>query len=123
MQFIDLKTQQEKIKPGIDARIQTVLAHGKYIMGPEIRELEQVLVDFIEVKYCITCSSGTDALLISLMAAGIEKGDEVITTPFTFFATAGSISRLGARPVFVDIEQEKKEIERVEIYYNMYLII
>ena len=115
MQFIDLKTQQEKIKAGIDDRIQTVLAHGKYIMGPEITELEQVLVDFIEVKHCITCSSGTDALLMALMAWDIGPGDAVFTSPFTFIATAEVIQLLGATPVFVDIDENTFTISPVKL--------
>jgi len=105
MQFIDLKTQQEKIKAGIDDRIQTVLAHGKYIMGPEIKEFEQVIADFVKVKHCIACSSGTDALLMALMAWDIGPGDAVFTSPFTFIATAEVIQLLGATPVFVDIDE------------------
>jgi len=115
MQFIDLKTQQEKIKAGIDARIQTVLAHGKYIMGPEIKEFEQALVDFVKVKHCITCSSGTDALLMALMAWEIGPGDAVFTSPFTFIATAEVIQLLGATPVFVDIDENTFNINPVKL--------
>ena len=115
MQFIDLKTQQEKIKAGIDARIQTVLAHGKYIMGPEIKEFEQVLVDFVKVKHCIACSSGTDALLMALMAWDIGPGDAVFTSPFTFIATAEVVQLLGATPVFVDIDENTFNINPVKL--------
>ena len=104
--FIDLATQQARIKDKIDARIQAVLAHGKYIMGPEVKELEDVLRDYVGVRHCITVSSGTEALLISLMALGIGPGDEVITTPFTFISTAEVIALLGATPVFVDVERD-----------------
>ena len=106
MDFIDLKAQQKSIKDKIDKRIQSVLSHGKYIMGPEVYELEERLADYVGSKYCISCSSGTDALLIPLIAKGIGLGDAVITTPFTYIATAEVISLLGAEPVFVDIYPE-----------------
>lgn len=104
--FIDLKSQYEALKPKIHERINTVLEHGQYIMGPEVKELEEKLQIFTGAKHCITVSSGTEALLISLMALGIGRGDEVITTPFTFAATAEVIVLLGAKPVFVDIEPD-----------------
>ena len=103
MDFIDLKKQQSRIRDKIDKRIKSVLDHGKYIMGPEVFELEEKLSKYVGMKYCISCSSGTDALLIPLMANGIGPGDAVITTPFTYIATAEVISLLGAEPVFVDI--------------------
>tara|TARA_Y100001970_G_C14199131_1_gene840031 strand:- start:772 stop:1893 length:1122 start_codon:yes stop_codon:yes gene_type:complete len=103
MEFIDLKAQQSKIRQKIDKRIKSVLDHGKYIMGPEVFELEEKLSSYVNMKYCISCSSGTDALLIPLMAKEIGIGDAVITTPFTYIATAEVISLLGAEPVFVDI--------------------
>ncbi len=106
MDFIDLKTQQSKIRGKIDKRIKSILDHGKYIMGPEVSELEKRLSDYVGMKFCISCSSGTDALLIPLMANGIGRGDAVITTPFTYIATAEVISLLGARPIFVDIYEE-----------------
>lgn len=102
--FIDLKSQYLALKPVIDSRIQRVLEHGQYIMGPEVLELEERLEIFTGARYCITVASGTEALLISLMALGIGVGDEVVTTPFTFAATAEVIALLGATPVFVDIE-------------------
>lgn len=104
MQFIDLKTQYRVLKSEIDERIQRVLDHGQYIMGPEVKELEERLAKFTGARHCITVSSGTEALLISLMALGIKPGDEVITTPFTFAATVEVIALLGARPVYVDIQ-------------------
>src|ERR1700753_1017774 len=104
MQFIDLKTQYRKLKQDIDARIQAVLDHGQYILGPEVGELEASLARRTGTKHCITCSSGTDALLLAMMALGIGAGDEVVTTPFSFFATAEIIALLGATPVFVDID-------------------
>ena len=103
MQFIDLAAQQAPIREKIEARIKTVLDHGRYIMGPEVNELEEKLAKYVGVKHCISCSSGTDALLIPLMAQGIGPGDAVITTPFTYIATAEVISLLGATPVFCDI--------------------
>ena len=104
MEFIDLKAQYRHLKTAIDARIQAVLDHGQYILGSEVRELEERLAARTEAKYCITCASGTDALLLALMALGIEPGDEVITAPFTFFATGEMIALLGAVPVFADID-------------------
>lgn len=104
--FIDLKSQYEILKPQIQARINTVLDHGQYIMGPEVKELEEKLQTYTGAKHCITVASGTEALLISLMTLGIGPGDEVITTPFTFAATAEVIVLLGAKPVFVDIEPD-----------------
>lgn len=104
MNFIDLKSQYEFLRDSINPRLNSVLEHGQYVMGPEVRELEGVLAAFVGSKYCITCSSGTDALLLSLMALDIKPGDEVVTTPFSFFATAEAITLLGAIPVFVDIE-------------------
>lgn len=104
--FIDLKTQYAQLKSEIQGRINTVLDHGQYIMGPEVAELEARLVEYTGAKHCITVSSGTEALLISLMALGVGPGDEVITTPFTFVATAEVIVLLGATPVYVDIDPD-----------------
>ncbi len=104
MQFIDLAAQQKRIKERIDANIQAVLSHGKYIMGPEVGELEKRLAEYVGVKHCIGCASGTDALLMALMAKGVGSGDAVFTTPFTFIATAEVFALLGATPVFVDID-------------------
>lgn len=106
MQFIDLKSQYAALKTDIDARIQRVLDHGQYIMGPEVAELETALAAFTGSKHCITVSSGTEALLIALMALDLAPGDEVITTPFTFAATAEMIVLAGGKPVFVDIEPD-----------------
>lgn len=102
--FIDLKTQYRALQPQIQERINRVLEHGQYIMGPEVKELEEKLAAYTGSKHCITVASGTEALLISLMALGIQPGDEIITTPFTFVATAEVIALLGAKPVFVDVE-------------------
>ncbi len=104
MDFIDLKSQYLASRELINARIGAVLEHGQYIMGPEVAELEGRLAGFTGARHCITVSSGTEALVISLMALGIKPGDEVITTPFSFIATAEAIVLLGATPVFVDVE-------------------
>ena len=108
--FIDLKTQYQVLKQKIQARINEVLDHGHYIMGPEVKELEIKLAAFTGAKHCITCASGTEALLMSLMALDIKPGDEIITTPFTFVATAEVIVLLGAKPVFVDVETDTGNI-------------
>lgn len=104
MQFIDLQTQRARIEADVDARMRAVLDHGRYIMGPEVTELEERLAAYVGVRHCIAVSSGTDALLVALMALDIGAGDEVITTPFTFVATAEVIALLGAVPKFVDID-------------------
>lgn len=104
MEFIDLKQQYERLKPKIQERINQVLEHGKFIMGPEVIELEKNLAAFVGAKYCVSCANGTDALLMSLMAYDIRPGDAVFTTPFTFIASAEVICLLGATPVFVDID-------------------
>ena len=104
--FIDLTTQQGIIRNRIEKRLTTVLRHGQYIMGPEIRELEANLAEYVGVKHCITCASGTDALLMALMALDIGPGDEVITAPYTWISTAEVIALLRAKPVFVDIRPD-----------------
>ena len=104
MQFIDLKAQYIKYKQSIDDRIHTVLDHGKYIMGPEVEELEEKLADYVKAKHCITVASGTVSLEIALRALEIGPGDEVITVPFTWISTAEVILAVGAKPIFVDIE-------------------
>jgi len=104
--FVDLAAQQEKILPEIEKGIRAVLKHGKYIMGPEVRQLEDRLGEFAGVKHAVTCSSGTDALVMALMAYGIGPGDAVFTTPFTFIATAEAVRMSGAVPVFVDIDSD-----------------
>ena len=111
MHFTDLKTQYTALKPSIDARIQRVLDHGQYIMGPEVQELEGALAAFTGAKHCITVASGTEALLIALMALDLQPNDEVITTPFTFAATAEMIVLAGATPVFVDVEADTGNID------------
>lgn len=111
IEFVDLKTQQWKILPELERRMKAVLLHGRYIMGPEIQELEEKLAAYVGVKHCIAVASGTDALLIALMALGIGAGDEVITTPFTFIATGETIALLGAKPVFVDIDSRTYNLD------------
>ncbi|MDR5609623.1 MULTISPECIES: DegT/DnrJ/EryC1/StrS family aminotransferase [unclassified Arsenophonus] len=103
MQFIDLNTQQARIKNKINLAIQRVLSHGKYILGPEVTELEEKLADYVGSKYCISVANGTDALQIAQMTFGIGPGDEVITPGFTYIATAETVALLGARPVYVDV--------------------
>ena len=104
MDFIDLKTQYQRLKADIDAGIARVLAHGQYILGPEVAELEEKLAAYTGAKYCITVANGTDALQIAQMALGIGLGDEVITPGFTYIATAETVALLGAKPVYVDID-------------------
>ncbi len=111
MEFIDLKTQYQRLKPEIDRHIQQVLDHGAYIMGPEVAAIEAKLAEYVGTKHCITVASGTDALLIAMMALGIKAGDEIITTPFTFIATGEMIALLGAKPVFVDIDRETYNLD------------
>jgi UDP-2-acetamido-2-deoxy-ribo-hexuluronate aminotransferase len=111
MQFIDLKKQQERIRDKIESGIRKVLDSGQYIMGPEIKELEKKLAEYVGVKHAIGCASGTDALLMALMAYEVGPGDAIFTTPFTFVATAEVISLLGATPVFVDIEPDTFNID------------
>ena len=113
--LLDIPASYEKILQDVETNINQVIQSGQFVLGPIVEELEQKIATYCESKYAVGVSSGTDALLISLMAAGIGEGDEVITTRFTFFAPAGSISRLGARPVFVDIEQDTFNIDPSQI--------
>jgi len=106
MEFIDLKTQYQRYKDDIDKRMQAVLEHRQYIMGPEVEELEEKLANYVDVKHCITVSSGTHSLEIALRALEIGPGDEVITVPFSWISTAEVIAAVGATPVFIDIEPE-----------------
>lgn len=106
IRFIDLKAQYDALRDPIHAGIDRVLEHGQYIMGPEVAQLEERLADYVGTGHCITVASGTEALLIALMALGVGPGDEVITTPFTFVATAEVIALAGATPVFVDVERD-----------------
>ncbi|MDA9947540.1 DegT/DnrJ/EryC1/StrS family aminotransferase [Planktomarina temperata] len=102
--YFDLAAQQAAIKQQIDDNISKVLAHGKYILGPEVSELEECLCEYTGAKYCITCANGTDALQIALMAIGVGPGDEVITPAFSYIATAEATALLGAKPIYVDVD-------------------
>jgi dTDP-4-amino-4,6-dideoxygalactose transaminase len=117
--FIDLKTQYQALKPQIQARIDEVLEHGQYIMGPEVKELEDKLAAYTGSKHCITVASGTEALLMSLMALGIGPGDEIVTTPFTFAATPHVLSWNKATPVFADIDPETMCIDPASVEHNL----
>lgn len=111
MEFVDLKAQQQRIRKSLEARLARVLDHGQYILGPEVRELEKKLAQFVGVEHCLGVASGTDALLMGLMAAGVGPGDAVFTTPFTFVATAETIRLVGATPVFADIDERSFNID------------
>ena len=111
MDFIDLKTQYAALREPINARIQRVLDHGQYIMGPEVQELEERLAAWTGARHCVAVASGTEALLIALLALGVKPGDEVVTTPFTFVATAEMIALIGAKSVFVDVEEDTANID------------
>ena len=111
MQFIDLGAQQKRIREQIENNIAAILDHGKYIMGPEVSQLEDELKAYVGVKHSIACASGTDALLMALLAEGVGPGDAIFTSPFTFIATAEVISLVGATPVFVDIEAQTYNLD------------
>jgi UDP-2-acetamido-2-deoxy-ribo-hexuluronate aminotransferase len=115
MQFIDLAHQQQRIKEKMDENIQAVLNHGKYILGPEVKKLEETLGDYVGAKHSIGCSSGTDALLLALMAYNVGPGDAIFTSPFTFIATAEVINLLGATPVFVDIDPKTFNMDSAKL--------
>ena len=117
--LLDIPLSYKEVLADVEKNINEVIESGYFILGPVVEELEQKIATYCEAKYAVGVSSGTDALLISLMAAGIKEDDEVITTPFTFFATAGSISRLGAKPVFVDIEPDTFNIDTKQIEENI----
>jgi UDP-2-acetamido-2-deoxy-ribo-hexuluronate aminotransferase len=119
MKLVDLSAQQDRIRKSLDKRLKGVLAHGQYIMGPEVGELEAQLAEFAGTKHAIGCSSGTDALLIALMAYGVGPGDAIYTTPFTFIATAEVIALLGATPVFVDIDPQTFNIDPKKLHDTM----
>jgi UDP-2-acetamido-2-deoxy-ribo-hexuluronate aminotransferase len=116
MQFIDLHAQQGRIRQRIEDRIKKVLDHGRYILGPEVKEIEETLARYVGVRYAVGVASGTDALLMGLMAHDVGPGDAVFTSPFTFIATAEVIQLLGAAPVFVDIEPDtfNMDVEKLE---------
>lgn len=113
--FIDLKAQQRRIRTLLDQRIAKVMEHGAYIMGPEIAELEGALAKYVGVKHCVACASGTDALLMPLMAYDIGPGDLIFTSPFTFIATAEVVALLGASVVYVDIDPKTYNIDPAKL--------
>lgn len=115
MQFIDLKKQYASIENRMNERIQQVLDHQKFIMGPEVFELEERLADYVGVKHCISCANGTDALIMPLMAYGIGEGDAIFVPAFTFFATAECVSVVGATPVFVDVEEDSFNLDPIKL--------
>ncbi|MEA2005973.1 MAG: DegT/DnrJ/EryC1/StrS family aminotransferase [Acidobacteriota bacterium] len=113
--FLDLRAQYQSIKQEIDKKILEVISSQRFVLGPEVENLEKELAAYSGTEFAVGVSSGSDALIISLMAIGIGKGDAVITSPFTFFATAGAISRLGARPVFCDIDPDTYNLSPVRL--------
>jgi UDP-2-acetamido-2-deoxy-ribo-hexuluronate aminotransferase len=115
MQFVDLQAQYQRLKAEIDAGIQRVLAHGQFILGPEVAQLEERLSAYTGAKHCITVANGTDALQIAQMALGIGPGDEVITPGFTYIATAETVALLGAKPVYVDIDPRTYTLDAVKL--------
>ena len=115
MDFIDLKTQQKRIRDSLDQRIAAVLAHGQYILGPEVEQLEEALKTHTGASHCITCGNGTDALQIALMGLGIGPGDEVITPGFAYIATAEAIALVGARPVYAEINERSYTIDPASV--------
>ena len=117
--FIDLKTQYQNHQTSINSAINNVLNHGQYIMGPEVSQLEEQLADYIGVKHVLACSSGTDALVLPLMAKEISTNDAIFTTPFTFFASAESISLVGGTPVFVDIDPDTFNIDPKSLQFHI----
>lgn len=115
IEFIDLKSQQHELREEIDRAIKRVLEHGQYILGPEVAELEERLAEYVGAKHCITCANGTDALQIAQMALGIGPGDEVITPGFTYIATAETVALLGAKPVYVDVNDRTLNLDPVQL--------
>ncbi|NML46550.1 DegT/DnrJ/EryC1/StrS family aminotransferase [Ramlibacter sp. G-1-2-2] len=117
MEFIDLKAQYQSLKRDMDARIQAVLNHGQYILGPEVAELEERLGAYTGARYCISVANGTDALQIALMALGVGAGDEVITPGFTYIATAETVALLGARPIYVDVDPRTYNLDPASLEF------
>ena len=113
--FLDLKAEYASMKEDIRAAVDAVLESQQFIMGPEVKQLEAEIAAFIGSSFAVSCASGSDALLLALMALGVDSGDEVITPPFTFVATAGSVARLQARPVFVDIDRETYNLDATRL--------
>ncbi len=115
MPFVDLAAQQQRLRAEIEAGIAGVLAHGQYILGPEVAELEAKLAEYTGAAHCISCANGTDALQIALMALGVGPGDEVITPSFSYIATAEAAAVLGARPVYVDIDPRSYALDPAQL--------
>jgi len=115
MDFIDLKTRLSRVRDRIDERVAAVHDHGQYILGPEVAELEEVLADYVGTKHCVGVSSGTDSLLIALMALGVGPGDEVVTVSYTWISTAEVIALVGAKPVFVDIDPDTWNMDSAQL--------
>jgi len=115
MKFFDHTPQHERLKPEIDQRVQAVMQHGQFINGPEVKELERHLAEYVGVKHCIACANGTDALELALASLDLKQGDEVITTAYSYFATAEAIERMGLKPVFVDIDPKTHNIDPSKI--------
>lgn len=115
MEFIDLQAQRHRISDEIDSGLHRVLSHGRFILGPEVGELEELLAEYVGVRHCISCANGTDALQIAQMALGIGPGDEVITPGFSYIATAETVAILGARPVYVDIDPRTFNLDPAKI--------
>ncbi|HET9866928.1 MAG TPA: aminotransferase class I/II-fold pyridoxal phosphate-dependent enzyme, partial [Nitrospira sp.] len=113
--LLDLKAQYRAIKAEIMAAMEAVCDEQGFVLGPRVAEFEAAMARYVGSRHAIGCASGSDALLLALMALGVKSGDEVITVPFTFFATAGAISRLGAKPVFVDIDSDSFNIDPHQI--------
>ncbi len=115
MQFRDLKTQYQILKPQINEAIQGILNEGKFIMGRQVKELEEYLAEYVGVRYCLTCANGTDALTMVLMAWNVKAGDAVFVPDFTFFATGEVVSLVGATPVFVDVDTDTFNIDPIKL--------
>ena len=109
--LLDLQAQYVSIRDDLQQAVERVMSSQRFVLGDEVRELETAIAEYCQTKHAIGCASGSDALLLALMALDIKAGDEVITTPFSFFATAAGITRLGARPVFVDIDPHMYNID------------
>ena len=115
MDFIDLKTRLARVRSSLDDRVAAVHDHGQYILGPEVAELEEVLADYVGTKHCVGVSSGTDSLLIALMALEVGPGDEVVTVSYTWISTAEVIAVVGAKPVFVDIDPDTWNMDSAQL--------
>src|SRR5687767_475942 len=113
--LLDLAEQNKALRPEIETALGRVLDTNAFILGGEVKALESELAAYCRTKYAIACASGSDALLLALMAVGVQAGDEVITTPYSFFATVSAITRLGAKPVFVDIEPDTFNLDVSQI--------